>query len=300
MSSLAEAPRPKKRTRRPVEERFGWRSTSEKGKYVEIDKNILQIDHAYQRDRVSQTRVMKYAKNWSWQACGTLLVARRMDGTLWVYDGQHRVLAARIREDIKTIPCLVFEVTSIREEAKAFTDTNVARGSVNALERYKARLASEESNALRIAASVDAIGYSIGKGLNRQIACVDALERAFRRNEVAAETALLLCAEVYRGDTIGAVVFSGLSYLEAFLMRNGLSIERKDIRDKLLSVVPQMLAAHIDKTVDYLGKSGDRVYAEAIVQFVNKRKRGKKIPSPMASPKLPEQSAASDVVAITG
>jgi hypothetical protein len=57
----------------------------------------LNIDSSYQRSmetRDSQDLVRRIAQYWNWDLCQPLMVSRRLDGALYVIDGQHRLAAA--------------------------------------------------------------------------------------------------------------------------------------------------------------------------------------------------------------
>jgi hypothetical protein len=250
---------------------------------MEIDKFLLHVDHDYQRDNINEERVNKISKSWSWPACGCISVARRPDGTYWVFDGQHRALAARKREDIQDLPCLVFHMREQREEAKGFVEANTVRGPMRSYERFKGRLVAQEANALRVAAALDDIGYRVGTGQKNELACIDAVEGAFNRDPESAAVALQVCADLYDGERIPDKVYKGLFCLENHLKsKGGGSISRHDIYGKLKSITPTELLAEVRKSVAYHGKSGEKVYADGIAKFVNKKKTKNRIPSPIA------------------
>lgn len=53
----------------------------------------LQIDSAYQRacdGPKSRALIGKMIRRWEWALCQPLVVTRRLDGSLFVIDGQHR------------------------------------------------------------------------------------------------------------------------------------------------------------------------------------------------------------------
>ena len=101
----------------------------EPGELLYLNKNILEIDHSYQRN-AKNARVLKLARRWNWLSCGVLTVAKR-SGRYYVVDGQHRLMAALKRADIDQLPCLVFESSEMREEAVAFRDANKERRPIN-------------------------------------------------------------------------------------------------------------------------------------------------------------------------
>src|SRR5215469_8093958 len=67
---------------------------NEPGELLRIDKHQLHVDHDYQR-RLDNSRIARYAANWSWVSCGTLIVSRRPRDRFAIVDGQHRWEAAK-------------------------------------------------------------------------------------------------------------------------------------------------------------------------------------------------------------
>ena len=99
-------------------ERYNWKMQDSPGALRMVKKGDLQVDHTYQRN-ANEMKLIAIAKDWSWIACGAIVVADR-EGVLFVVDGQHRVLAARKRSDIAELPCLVFKTHEAKQEAKGF------------------------------------------------------------------------------------------------------------------------------------------------------------------------------------
>jgi hypothetical protein len=94
--------------------------------FAMIPKGQLAVDHAYQRN-LSESRIKKMAATWSWAACGALKVALRPNGEWYVFDGQHRLVAAQLVKDILALPCLVYEMDTVTDEAKGFLSQTVSK-----------------------------------------------------------------------------------------------------------------------------------------------------------------------------
>jgi hypothetical protein len=97
--------------------------------------------------------------NWSWVACGCLVVAMR-DGLYWAVDGQHRLFAAKRRSDIKELPCLVFATSSIEEDARGFLSVNCERKPISVMQRHKAMVVSGNEAAKAVQAKLLDLGLS--------------------------------------------------------------------------------------------------------------------------------------------
>lgn len=111
--------------------------------FMWVDKDNLIIDEQYQREQNLVNRPgsesghpAHIAKYWRWQAFTALVVGRREDGTMAVIDGGNRLRAARMRSDIKDLPCLVYDTDAV-SEANTFDDINTARTAPNTFDRLK-------------------------------------------------------------------------------------------------------------------------------------------------------------------
>src|ERR1700686_676187 len=124
-------------------ERYGWKMRDRPGELCEINKRDLKIDIAYQRS-LKRARVLDMAQDWSWVACGAVVVALRQPGEWFVVDGQHRVAAALLRSDIERIPCIAYAAEDLRQEAQGFIDTNTKRGSMTLADRFKALIITKD------------------------------------------------------------------------------------------------------------------------------------------------------------
>lgn len=78
----------------------------------------LNIDSSYQKP-LSNPHVKKITSNFDPIGVGQIHVNRRSDGTLWIFDGQHRVAAYR-ELGIKEIECIVYSGLSHEEEVKGY------------------------------------------------------------------------------------------------------------------------------------------------------------------------------------
>lgn len=129
----------------------------------------LQIDEAYQRSidtPGSQSMIRTIARNWNWDLCQPLFVARRLDTRMYVVDGQHRLAAARMRGDINQLPCIISMTDGPAQEAMLFSEFNRRRRPPSQLDLYFADLAAGEPVAADINCALLAAGLSMSKHTN--------------------------------------------------------------------------------------------------------------------------------------
>jgi hypothetical protein len=253
--------------------RYGWILRDSPGVPTYIDKHELNIDHAYQREKVSQGKVRQIQSSWSWVGCGMILVALRKDGTHWVMDGQHRVLAARNRSDIDELPCLVFTVESKNDEAAGFLVANTQRKPVTAIAKYRAMVLTKDATAIAVDEVLNRLGIEVSDTLNtvRQIKCVT------KCLKVAADSkeTLYLCLRAYmrldNAPSINSRMLDGLAWLHKRhgLLSNSRFVERfssQDIEELHMSIRRYAAAE---------GSTAAKVCAAGILTCVNKGLRNK-------------------------
>lgn len=250
--------------------RYGWTIASGEGDYRKINKRLLRVNkEVYQREE-TKSKVLELAKSWSWISCGTITVARR-GGVYWVVDGNHRKLAADRRSDISDLPCMVFEVGNVKDEARAFLATNANRKPITALARFKALLAADDITAKLVDDAVRDCGLrfaTASKEAGDFKAVSWALETAARDPDgfvvilqAAAELAVAAEAPLHHQ------VVKGLQYLHANI--DG-GLEDGRLRKRLRQVGFGALLKGALSAAEYYAKGGAKVYADGMLQALNK------------------------------
>jgi hypothetical protein len=152
-------------------------------KIITLKIEELQIDKHYQRHCIRQWLVDWIAAHFDPNALGFIFVARRTDGSLWVVDGQHRLLAVE-KLGWTHVDCEVFDSQGRRHEAVLFRERNGDRAKVSSLEMFKAGVTGRDPEAVAILATVEEQGYKIGKTGggrdDKMIECVGTLQSIYR------------------------------------------------------------------------------------------------------------------------
>lgn len=263
-------------------ESLGWTVVDKPGEFALIPKGDLNVDHAYQRDRVANARVNEIASRWSWLACGTLCVARRPDASLWVVDGQHRKLAADRRSDIATLPCLVFAVVAAPEEAAGFRRANTARTAISSHALWKAGVAAGDAEAIAIKAFVEASGYRCREDTvaDFSVICLAELVKQHRADPACCRRIFALCAELAGGKLITRQLFGSLCRLEQHMVTGGHgSLCEQPHAGRLAEAGVEALAAAMDRRAAQVAKVSSKAWADGALAFVLNRGRRNKIPS---------------------
>jgi ParB-like nuclease domain len=115
-----------------------------------VETSVLMIDADYQRciaTTRSQTLIARIAAGFDWRLCWPLMVSDR-DGQKYVVDGQHRLMAARMRGDIAHMPCLVTNFENLAEEAALFVTANRKRIAASRIDTFRAAVLAGDKNAI--------------------------------------------------------------------------------------------------------------------------------------------------------
>lgn len=150
----------------------------------------LLVDDEYQRsidNEKSRALIRRIATHWDWSLCQPLAVSRRPDtGELFVIDGQHRLMAARLRGDIAQLPCVIGEYCDRSAEAAAFVSLNQERRPLDKLDIFKAAVAAGDDEANGIVAALAAAGLTLAPHSNHtawkpgMVSNIGGIQRAWR------------------------------------------------------------------------------------------------------------------------
>jgi hypothetical protein len=250
-------------------ERYNWKLADSPAELKWLPKEIIKIDNTYQRSLIKE-RVKQITANWSWLACGALIVACRKD-TFWAVDGQHRVSASMRRSDIKALPCLIFNAVEIKDEAKAFLSVNSERKPISAIQRHKALIVSENLVAQRIQAKLDELGLSLtaDKKSFRYFACMAWAYQEARDDYDSFSTVLDITAQICEksSEPIKQTLVAGFAYINK---RSVGGLKNARILDRIQSKGAFKLHNAAIKSAILQNGGGARVWAIGILEELNK------------------------------
>jgi len=256
---------------------YKWTIQDKTGHLRMIPKTLLNVDSAYQR-QANTRRATEIASKWSWIACGAIRVGQRQDGSLWVIDGQHRLLAALRRSDIDELPCVVFAIDGVSDEASGFVKGNTLRASVSAFDKHKANLLANDEAALAIEAVVASVGMKLVPNpyYANELRCVEKLGSILNQGTDGLREVLELVHEICKPEQVppSARIVGIVQHLRKNLP-NGLNDSR--LRNRLIEIGPKRMERLAAQAIEIHQKSGDRVWSLGVLQEVNKGLRNKYI-----------------------
>lgn len=258
----------------PKHQVYGWAVKDSPGTLIWVDKDSLKVDHSYQRS-TNNNKVLSICKDWSWVACGVLTVAKRSSG-YYVMDGQHRLASAMKRTDIKALPCIVFEVDSLKQEASGFLGANTNRKAVSVFDKHVAGVVAGDPKMVKLndafaAAGLEPINAYGGKssGGGGTIRCISAAADAMDSMPMDKfERLLNICTKlsVAAESPIDSWVLRGLGYIYS----NWEGDVPAKLEERLLSKGMESLKMASHKAAVFFGLTGEKVWGEGIMNEVNK------------------------------
>ena len=150
--------------------------------HEELSLDVLQVDTTYQR-QLDTPRVNRIVKDWDINRAADPLVSRREDGSLWVFDGQHTVVAAK-KKGLKTLRCRVYVGLTANDEAIRFATQDDGKRKVAKPDTYRALLNAKAEREVNIEKTLNKFNCSAlkrkdeRKGMNEAKA-ITAVEKIY-------------------------------------------------------------------------------------------------------------------------
>lgn len=249
--------------------RYDWKITDKPGTLQWINKHEIKVDDVYQRSLIKQ-RVTAFSQEWSWVRCGALIVASR-GGEYWAIDGQHRLMATRRRSDIQELPCIVFEMQDIKEEAQGFLSANTERKPISSFQRHKAMVISGNEIARMVQSQIEELGLSTttAKKSPGHFACLAWAMKTAKDDQDTFCAVLKITAEISlkEGDPVFESLLAGLTYIHK---NHGGGIRDPKISDRIRLKGGFALNLAAKKSAAMLGRGGQKVWARGILDELNK------------------------------
>ena len=259
----------------------GWIIKDQPGEFQWINKNLLYIDKQYQRG-LSNAKTANIRSAWSWAAFGVLCVARRPDGTYWVFDGQHRKSAADDLASIVMLPCMVFEMDGdVSAEAGNFLTINTARGAVRTIDKWQALIIAKDRDAVAVNALLEERGYRVCRNTSpskNEIKCVGALMKMHRADAMSLRTALDTAITACDGHVIENIL-TGLWRVQKHLRdkNTGESIADAKNINKLAEAGHLGIKREINKAIEFYG-GGEMTYGRGVLRILNRGRSTRRLP----------------------
>lgn len=146
-----------------------------------VDPSTVGIDDAYQRS-LNLQRCRKIAREFDSALFTPINVGEREDGSLYCYDGMHRVQSALIA-GIERIPALVLRGTTRSTEARLFAAQN-SRNNVAESAKINAEAIGEDALSMQTVALLAEFGLRLsktGSSADGVVACAKVLRSMYEK-----------------------------------------------------------------------------------------------------------------------
>jgi len=240
--------------------------------WVPIDK--IAVDHNYQRE-IKPLRVAQILREFNWAHFQPVMLAEQPDGTFTVFDGQHRVAAARAHPSIVEVPAAVVRVAGTQGEANAFLGVNVNRTAVTTVEKYWAGIEAGNADMIRVrdvlaragCEVIQAVGVKPSAKKTLAVTAVDRSIRTFGEEATAEACRTLATAWSKDHSALGAIFIQALARL---YRNNSKIISRDRMEQKLRSCDRKTLAATAETLRKIGGGDASVNLSKALVESYNK------------------------------
>ncbi len=246
--------------------------SEKRAKFARIPVAKLFVDQVnYQRDLKPKNVARITQGGWNERRAGALQVNEREDGRFAVYDGQHRLEAAKAL-GIAEVPCMVSSGMTIEQEAQAFISCNRDRQPPDWIDYLHAMVGAKDPEAIAILATIHRHKFRLSraKGEPNVISAGKALSHSSDTYGLKAlDTALGALRTAWDGDPTSLMG----QFISA--MARVLCDYREVIdEDRLVAVLSRVTPAEVlrlAKSLNPTFSASNESVARAFVTLYNKR-----------------------------
>lgn len=247
----------------------------EKSRLEWVDVKAIRVDDNYQR-ALKKKRVAQILRDFTWAHFQPVMLAEHEDGSFTVFDGQHRVEAARQHPAISQVPAAIVAFEEAYAEASAFIGVNVNRSTVTTVERYHAGIEAGDEAMMAICAVLEEAGCEVvaagthSPAPNRTSA-VSALAKSIRLyGDKATAQALLTLRSAWPKDT-KALNGSLIIALARIYRNNRKTIDVERMVEKLRGKNRPLLTADAEMLRKISGGDAVLNLCRAVVEAYNRQ-----------------------------
>jgi len=247
---------------------------------VGIKARDLVLGAEYQR-QLLEDHAMAIAEKFDVRKALVVVVNVRFNGDRYVIDGQHRVMAAMLRDPEMVLPCIVYHGLNESQEAGLFAELQRERRQLRPHDLFWADVVAGDKTVLHLKDIVESVGYRFARkeGNKGHIYCYSNLRRSYDSdNGVTLQRALLAMAEAWGTDDPPR--HTAMRAVHAFVVQYQDEYDHKRLVDVLTRTPQVQFEVGVKQFKEavgtgYAGASTGGRYVQAIY---NKGKRSNKLP----------------------
>lgn len=239
-----------------------------------VDVAAIRVDENYQR-KLKQARVKQILRDFNWAHFQPVMLAEHGDGTFTVYDGQHRVAAARKHPDVEAVPAMIVELVQDFEEAQAFLGVNVNRTAITTVEKYWAGIEAGDPDMMAVCAVLEEAGCDVVPPATKSAApgltsSVSAVDRAIKRyGDQAVTDACQTLREAWPKDA-HALNGALIQALARLYRNNRQMMDRNRMVQKLIAKDRKILTADAEAMRKISGGDAVASLSKTLVEIYNR------------------------------
>jgi hypothetical protein len=239
------------------------------GEIKQLSTKQIFVDPLYQR-QLRSAKVSKIAKEWDPNIANPLKVSSR-DGKYWLFDGQHTMAAAIIRNGNQPaiMTCRVYYGMTFKDEAEYFVRQNGTQTALQANDEFRALFNIGDPDVCGMVRAAEKHGckvdFKTGKAAKKCIAVKKLYEIYMHTTKAQYGDVLDIIMEAWDGESDGynAHILGGLA---TFLRTYDGEYKKKLLTKKLHKESPAKILR--DGGAAY--GQGDRKYARVILDVYNR------------------------------
>ncbi|TRL39849.1 DUF6551 family protein [Rhizobium straminoryzae] len=234
----------------------------------------IRVDASYQRP-LKPKRVAQILRDFTWAQFGALMLVRQPEGGYTVYDGQHRLEAAKKHPHIAGVPAVIVELEAAYEEAQHFLGVNINRSAISTVEKYWAGIEAGDEAMMRICAVLEEAGCEVvppgtkSPAPNRT-SSIGAIGRALESYGDAAVTAACRTLRSAWQKDNGALNGTMIQALARLYRNNREIISEERMVTKLIGKDRKILTADAEALRKMGGGDAPLALAKALTEIYNK------------------------------
>lgn len=248
--------------------------TGEKPRLDWIAVSAIRVDENYQR-QLKKKRVAQILRDFNWAHFQPVMLAEHDDGTFTVFDGQHRVEAARQHPHVDRVPAAVVRFEEGCAEAGAFIGVNVNRSAITNIEKYYAGIEAGNPEMMAVCSALEEAGCEIVEAgvytpAPNKTAAVASISRAIKLYGEAAVTSACLVLRAAWPKDKGALNGSLIIALARIYKANRKIIVHERMVEKLKGKSRPLLTADADALRKIGGGDSILNLTRAVVEAYNR------------------------------
>lgn len=253
--------------------RYQWKDLDRPGVFRMISKHDLIIPTEHYQRAGGDQKVNKIASRFSWPAFQVISVSDIGGGKYHVIEGGHRTRAALKRNDVDLLPCMVFVMDSVKDEAEAFLEVNVNRAPMTAVARHRAYIVTGDPVAIKVENIVRQSGRRIESSQGPySVSCINELRVCVQEDEAAFLRVWPVICNLCEGNKLTRDIVLGLFWLER-RVNSGISNPRRAKR--IYDVGFQRILDGSRQGREYHGNPGSKAIADGMLKQINHGLRNK-------------------------